>query len=432
MPDVGFLNTADRIGSRLCRDAIWSGDRCNWVGWALEVLGSSWSTVYKAQSPYLYDGAAGIGLFLARLYRFTNDPLEKTTALGALNRSFRSLSDVPAQLRASVYSGAASIAFAAIEIGQALDDERMVRHGIAELCNAVSASADPSFLDILSGSAGAIQVSLNIAHRFDCPALVDLAIVHGDSLLQTAAKSDAGWSWDTLPGQSEKHLLGYGHGTAGIACVLLELWSETGESKYREAALQAFRYERSHFSPEHHNWPDLRSMAAYGVPATQTVYATAWCHGAPGIGLSRLRALELVGDDDQLRFDLDEAIRTTTIACSQIVAPGGGSYCLCHGLAGNLDLLINAADSQGRSDLRKSAETLGRQAAESIQSSELPWPCGVTGAGETPNLMLGLAGIGHLYLRLHDSVRVPSILLLRGGTARSKVTPESVGVAASA
>jgi lantibiotic biosynthesis protein len=214
MPDVNFLTTADRIGSRLCRDALWSGNRCNWVGWALEVLGTAWSTVYKAQSPYLYDGAAGISLFLARLSGFTNDPLERTTAIGALNRSVGALPDTPKELRASAYSGAASVAYAAIEIGEALDDERMILRGIADLRNAVSAPPDNRYVDILSGSAGAIQVLLNVSRRFDCPALVDLAIAHGELLLEAAAKSDAGWSWDTLPGQSEKHLLGYGHGTA--------------------------------------------------------------------------------------------------------------------------------------------------------------------------------------------------------------------------
>jgi hypothetical protein len=40
-----------------------------------------------------------------------------------------------------------------------------------------------------------------------------------------------------------------------------------------------------------------------------------------------------------------------------------------------------------------------------------PWPCGVPEGGETPNLMLGIAGIGHFYLRLYDP-RTPSILLL--------------------
>jgi lantibiotic modifying enzyme len=37
------------------------------------------------------------------------------------------------------------------------------------------------------------------------------------------------------------------------------------------------------------------------------------------------------------------------------------------------------------------------------------WPCG-THSGETPNLMLGLAGIGYFYLRLAVP-QVPSVLL---------------------
>jgi lantibiotic modifying enzyme len=37
------------------------------------------------------------------------------------------------------------------------------------------------------------------------------------------------------------------------------------------------------------------------------------------------------------------------------------------------------------------------------------WPCGIAG-GETPNLLLGLAGIGYFYLRLYNT-HVPSILI---------------------
>lgn len=32
--------------------------------------------------------------------------------------------------------------------------------------------------------------------------------------------------------------------------------------------------------------------------------------------------------------------------------------------------------------------------------------------GEAPNLLLGLAGIGYFFLRLHNPVDVPSVLLL--------------------
>jgi hypothetical protein len=43
-------------------------------------------------------------------------------------------------------------------------------------------------------------------------------------------------------------------------------------------------------------------------------------------------------------------------------------------------------------------------------TEERPWPCGV-GEGETPGLMVGLAGIGHFYLRMYAS-GVPSLLAL--------------------
>jgi lantibiotic modifying enzyme len=42
----------------------------------------------------------------------------------------------------------------------------------------------------------------------------------------------------------------------------------------------------------------------------------------------------------------------------------------------------------------------------------LQWPCGAPGGAETPNLMLGLAGIGYFYLRLYDPIHTPSLLMV--------------------
>src|SRR5579864_4709582 len=109
MPEALFLETADRIGRRLCRDAVWAGNACNWLGWALEVVGPAWSPVYRAQNAVIYDGTAGIALFLARLYQFTKDRQQRTAAIGALNRAFAAMPDFPEPLRHSVYSGAAGI-----------------------------------------------------------------------------------------------------------------------------------------------------------------------------------------------------------------------------------------------------------------------------------------------------------------------------------
>jgi len=426
MHDPGFLETADVIGSRLCRDAVWSGNQCNWLGWALDVVGASWSSVHRAQSACLYDGTAGIALFLGRLYGFTHDRLQKEAALGALNQALARAGALPDQMRASVYSGAAGIAWATIEVGTALEDARMVDRGLRELRRATSEPPHEAAPDIIGGSAGAIQLLLDIAHRYDERDLIDLAAAHGKMLLRTATKTGAGWSWDTLPGQAEKHLCGYGHGASGIGCALLELWAETGEEKYRRACLEAFAYERSLFDKEHHNWPDLRTMTGYTQPG-QPVFAMAWCHGGPGIGLARLRALELIENEETLH-DLNEALQITAASCSNVVFPASGNLSLCHGIGGNADLLLAASDIHGRRDLRQIAESAGHQAIAQIRAPNLPWPCGVTTGGKTPNLVLGLAGIGHFFLRLYDSEKVPSLLLLRPQHARRpQAKAEAIG-----
>jgi lantibiotic modifying enzyme len=47
----------------------------------------------------------------------------------------------------------------------------------------------------------------------------------------------------------------------------------------------------------------------------------------------------------------------------------------------------------------------------------------VLGGGESPNLLLGLAGIGYFYLRLHNAAEFPSVLIVNS-------RPESLAVAA--
>lgn len=74
----------------------------------------------------------------------------------------------------------------------------------------------------------------------------------------------------------------------------------------------------------------------------------------------------------------------------------------------------------------QTAEAVGWNGIEGVIRPDLPWPCGLAQAGETPNLLLGLAGIGYFYLRLYDSAAVPSVLLVRaedGGPRPSSTLP---------
>ena len=146
-------------------------------------------------------------------------------------------------------------------------------------------------------------------------------------------------------------------------------------------------------------------------------YAVAWCHGSPGIGLSRLRALELGFGANAVRKALDAAIVSTGISIEQRVEPGG-SYCLCHGTGGNAELLLESAGFLKRPDLVVRAENAAKVTASTFHAQDLPWPCGIMGGGESPTFMIGIAGIGYSYLRMYNPALIPSVLLVRGTAAR--------------
>ena len=87
---------------------------------------------------------------------------------------------------------------------------------------------------------------------------------------------------------------------------------------------------------------------------------------------------------------------------------------LCHGLTGNAEVLVYGRQALGTewADSSALAYEVANAGIETCVARGLPWPCGTGIGGETPNLMLGLAGIGHFYLRLHDPT-IPSVLMLR-------------------
>lgn len=88
------------------------------------------------------------------------------------------------------------------------------------------------------------------------------------------------------------------------------------------------------------------------------------------------------------------------------------NFSLCHGVAGNSETLLYASAVLGDPEPRRLAERIGRQGIQVYQANDIPWPSGNMGQVATPNLLLGSAGTGHYYLRLHDPERTPPILIV--------------------
>jgi lantibiotic biosynthesis protein len=406
---IRFLDAATRIGRRLCRDAIWWDGRCNWLGWSMEAHGGQWIPVHRAMSSLLYDGTAGIGVFLARLARLSDDPLIRTTAKGALAQALTAIDSLIDAGEYGFYSGLSGIAWSCIDAGMSLTCDELVTRGQAAMRRAARLEPKDQRLDIINGSAGLIPVLLAAAEQDRDGQLIEAAGRHGEHLLKRAVRTEQGWSWDTLGMPNERHLLGLAHGASGIASAMAVLGKTIARPEFFAATKEALRYERSHFLAAQGNWPDLRSFVQTGSSG-EPPCMLAWCHGAPGIGIARLALHRLMPEESAHRAEAEIAIRTTAATLGQ-ATPGMGNFSLCHGDGGNADLLIMGADILSNLDLRHAAEAAGIRALEQCELAGMPWPCGVMNAGETPNLLLGLAGIGHFFLRLYNSADIPTVLL---------------------
>jgi hypothetical protein len=410
-----FLRTAHQIGQRLSQEAVWHQDRCNWLGAApvLDSRSGQSGMTYGALGADLYSGTSGIALFLAELHAATGDSSTRRTALGAMRQALSRVDALPASSRVGFYTGGMGIAFAAVRVGIILGEAELLEHATQLLQGFAREPQGEREFDLLSGKAGAIAVLMVLRDILHDAPLLDFAVRLGDELLQTADATEAGYSWKSPTSLSRRNLTGFSHGTAGVAYALLELFRGTGDWKYRVAAERAFEYERHWFDAEAANWPDFREEPGKGRQNKRRLsFATFWCHGAPGIALSRLRAYEIL-KDETCKAEATTALQTTRQMIETWLYSGTGNFSLCHGFAGNAEVLLYGYQvlAQERSDGLGLTYAVANTGIETYAKRNHSWPCG-TGGGETPSLMLGLAGIGYFYLRLH-SMAIPSILILK-------------------
>jgi hypothetical protein len=412
---VDFLQVAAQIAQRLTHEAIWDTNRAVWVGLdprsALSTWGSTTIT-YRPLGPDLYAGTSGVALFLAEFFAVTGDLDARRTARGAIEHSLTRLEGLPSLIRHGFFTGWAGIALATVRIGAILNDADLTRRGVELLHRLGRERDDEHEFDLLSGDAGAILALLIVHDLLRDDGLLNLARELGDGLLRTAQRVDETCAWRSPAFAGQRPLTGFSHGTAGVAYALLELYRRTGEPSYRDSARMAFAYERTCFDASVGNWLDLRHLPLRGRSRKRTgSFMTAWCHGAPGIALSRLRAFQLLGDRTS-QNEAMVAIATTRAAVEAALSQAIGDFSPCHGLAGLVEVLLHGDRILGQESATSIVTAAARTGIVNYASGRQLWPCGA-GAGETPGLMLGLAGIGYFYLRLHDPT-VPSLLLPDG------------------
>jgi type 2 lantibiotic biosynthesis protein LanM len=399
-----LLAAARAIGDRLDFLAVRGEKDVSWIG--LTFLGERhWSLASLGFD--LYDGVPGIILFLAYLGQATKEERYTNLARAALINMRSQIEEFQSDVkRIGAFGGWGGIIYTLTHLAVLWNQPEFITEVEKIIGYLPDLIEQDTQFDIISGAAGCICSLLALYKCNPAPHILTAAIQCGDRLVARAEimAHGVGWTWkDEM--FAEKPLTGFSHGTAGIAWALLELSSITGEQRFTETALAALEYERSLFIPNVGNWPDLRNFTntVLADEDEQSPCMNAWCHGAPGIGLARLRSLPHV-DNAEIRSEIDIALKTT-------LAKGfGNNHSLCHGDLGNLELLLLASLTLDKSQWQPQVDRLATIILESINKHG--WLCGVPGGVETPGLMTGLAGIGYGLLRLAGPDSIPSVLML--------------------
>lgn len=410
MPGRGpYKQAAITIANKICRDAVWRSDTCNWTGLATED-GTMGRTVYiRALPPDLYDGVAGVAFFLLQVYRIHPHPVVLKTLKGAIRQIVTTKEDEKNFLD-GFYQGRAGVIYVLKMAAQILDDDKIDKEAEKRLSELLVATGREEHTDIISGMAGIILFLLYL-YRLDNKRddLLNHATKLGKNLLAKAEKKENGYSWKTID-TALHNLTGYAHGASGIATALIELYSITKDEELLTAGKEAFRYENSFFNHEKQNWPDFRFNNSSKKPEDE-ICSLAWCHGAPGIGLARFRAYEITGD----RSFLDDALKAVNVTRKYLSEDMLHDFSLCHGLFGNASLLLKASSVLKDEIFEKETRELVDKCLEQFIDRNIPVPNGYHSSKESPCFMQGNSGIGYFFLQLYDPLLFPSLLEIGAG-----------------
>lgn len=416
--DEGCDEPCRSIAELLIETAIRHGGCCTWIGLRTPQKHEGGEEELGSLGADLYSGTCGIALFLAEFAVSRRDRRAAETSLASMRHALAAAEAVDERLRLSLFLGWTGVALVGLYVGRLLADEGVaaLARSLADECLSIEPGAEES--DYLSGTAGAMVALIALSLLSGRDAFAERAVRMADRLLGVAVPGSEGcfWPHQALPGCLG--LTGLSHGASGISMALLELDAVRRDPRLRRAAYDGFRYEDSWFDPVAQNWADLRGvkLSEAELSPGQLPSRLAWCHGAPGIGLSRVRAWELTGESDFREAAL-RAYATTSSATASVTTADAQDECLCHGVVGNLEAL--SLLGSGLSKDRPASQFHFRRAGgdDSVSRDErVPDPLRPRELG----LMSGLAGVGHHLLRVRDS-SVPPILLVRPGAFEARL-----------
>jgi type 2 lantibiotic biosynthesis protein LanM len=394
--DGSLIDAAEWVADALLSRAERTADGLAWR-YRPQTGGPGW------RDHHLYDGSTGPGVFFSALAAVTGESRWDSVARDVLapiraHADRFPLETLPADEPIGGSNGLGSVVYG-LTVVAALGGDRSWFDLARRLAAAIPARLTPSgAFDVVNGSAGAVLALMALHDVTGDPQVLAAARACGQHLIDREVP--AGPAEGCWPSDDGVRLIGFAHGTAGVAAALARLSVVTGERAFAQAARRAYRFVRRRHLQGSGNWP----IAAAGDGSAAGGMMNGWCHGAPGIALSAIVAAG-ARPSPAISRGIESALRSVVPW-----QPASADH-VCCGALGRADVLLVAGEQFGRADAVEAARALAMRV---VDRARRRGHFKLSGVGTDyrvfdPGFFQGLSGIGYQLLRLARPSGLPSV-----------------------
>lgn len=354
----------------------------------------------------LFNGSAGIAIYFIARFEFYGRDEDLKTAEEIMDKALTA-EEVLQPTSFGFYTGLTGLVYTCIRLYE-LNQQKKYLDTAARLIirNQENMVKNTAKADFLSGYSGSLFVITLLYHHLKTAALLAIIQQLADRLVREARISETGLKWDYNRSKSAfDSLAGFSHGASGIAYSLMQVGQYFQNEALLYLAEQALQYEMQYFHPESENWLDLR-LGSYRLslpdahkwdlnlflPEMKEV--NSWAHGAAGIGLSRLYAWQITGNQDYW----DQCKIILNRCATDLKASKRTDFTLCSGYSGMVPFLLKFQELSGENhqDLWWSmAEAAGQQ-----YEREGSYNTYISAGPSDFGLLSGKTGVAYMLLQL--------------------------------
>ncbi|MED1304223.1 hypothetical protein BK704_12575 [[Bacillus thuringiensis] serovar konkukian] len=357
----------------------------------------------QAMDDNVYKGLSGMALLYLSMWVVTKEVKYLEIAEDIMYDMMNRIDDLPIDdptLSIGAFTGVSSILYTLLNFHQFTQKNRYKEYAKKSLHIIQHRLQDDTNLDVIGGAAGALIVLMRYYELEKEQDVLDTAKLCGEFLIQKAnhfTDQEVGWT-----GASERSLTGFSHGNAGIIYALQLLNTHIKSEDIHTVIKKGMIFENNH--KLHNQWLDLRIE-------DKQIDACKWCHGSPGILVSRL---ELQKSEDefisiQSKKDMEHAVSNTLQFGLGTV---GNGKSICHGVMGNALIIMKYGQELQDRTWENISKNVMYESIKHLKVEKLKQL--IEGNIDGLGLLTGLAGIAYGLLYACNQ-RLPNVTTLELG-----------------